>query len=228
MTDIDSEDQQYDRAHWQQLNRDNAIAGLPPVMPDQWAGINAMAEEMDNLLGVPVAELDNNPKAQAAAAEKLREALRPDNQDDFEEMHLDIPEPGLDTRWRPDYQGGDICPRAYVYSLPARTFMWVPLQDYGQWEQVAAAYKDDKLRCQVHCIRGCEYFANTPPTMPLTAYIVNRGETLVILYICSLCRQRMDDPSWTGDEYPQRGPLPWYDEGPTAPEPDSQDDPFDH
>lgn len=212
----DYEDEMYDREEWQSINRMYAAAGVRVVMPDEQEAINAMAAEMDEALRVPETGLDNNPLAQAAAAEVVRNALRPPDEDEFAGLHLDIPEPLLDTRWHPDYQDGGTCLRAYVYHRLAGRFAWVPLQRYEQWEEVAETYRDAALRCQVHNVRGCEYYTNEPMTESLRSYVVARGETLVILFMCSKCRHRMDDPSWTANEYVGRGPLPWYDDGPDS------------
>lgn len=231
MTDID-DNQPYDREHWQRLNQDYARAGLPPVMPDQWAAINAMAEEMDAAISTPGGELDYNPKAQAAAAEKVQWAVRPDALGVFNELKLEHPTATTDTNWRPDYQDGDTCLRAYVYNRLRDGWVWVPLQRLEEWMEVAAAYRHPKQYCQIHSVSDCDYFAKDPTPRaerPLTDYLVNRGETLVILFVCPLCRERMDDPSWTADDYAQRGPLPWYDSGPDTndtPDTQSPDDPW--
>jgi hypothetical protein len=214
-TNVD-EGQPYDREHWQRLNRDYAVAGLPPVMPEDWAAINAMAEQMDAVIRTPGGELDHNLKGQAAAAEKLQWALRPDTYDLFNELNLEQPATGLDTTWFPDYQDGDTCLRAYVYNRLSDGWVWVPLQRFEQWTEAATAYRHAKSVCQVHSVPGCDYFRADPvpsPEKPLTDHLVNRGETLVILFVCPLCRERMDDPSWTAEDCVQRGPMRWYDSG---------------
>ena len=196
MTEIE-DGQPYDREHWQRLNRDYALAGLPPVMPEDWPKINAMAEHMDFVIRVPSSELDSNLKGQAAAAEKLGGELRPDN-DFFAELNIEPPTAGLDTSWFPEYQDNTTCLRAFVFNRLSDGWVWVPLERYEQWTEVAAAYRNTKSICQVHSVRGCDYFKRDPkpsPQNPLSNYVVNRGEILVILFVCSLCRERMDDPS---------------------------------
>ena len=208
------DDQTYGRDQWHSINQMYAKAGLRVVLPEDWEAINAMADEMDRVMCTPAGELDANPKAQAAAAEKLRDALRPFVDHMFPEMSDEAPVLRIDTTWWPDYREGDTCLRAFVYDRTADAWVWVPLQRYEQWEEVSAAYRTPKSICLVHSVRECDYFKKDPtpnPDRPLRAYAINRGEILVILLVCPACRERMDDPSWSARDYGQCGPFPWYD-----------------
>ena len=42
--DGDGDGELYHRTFWQQVNQDNALAGRPPLMPEDWAAAEAMDE----------------------------------------------------------------------------------------------------------------------------------------------------------------------------------------
>lgn len=216
MTDLSDENTPYGREHWQQLNQDYARAGLPPVMPEDWPAINAMAEQMDAVMVGSLGELDGNPLAQAAAAQVIAEGLRPDDKF-WQDLKLPLPAINTDTRWCPDYDEADTATprvRAFVYDRRADAHVWVPLTDRQQWTEVADAYRFPNTNCQARNHPDCPYFQQHRSTdVPLTAYAIDRGENLVILFVCPTCRTRMDNPSWTDEDYFGRGALPWYDGG---------------
>lgn len=216
MTHDDDRGEPYGRHHWQQLNQDYARAGLPPVMPEDWPAINAMAEQMDAVIVSTPGELDNNPLAQATAAHVVQEAVRPDHSF-WRDLNLEPPVVSTDTRWCPDYDESDTSiarVRALVYDRQADSYVKVPLTESGQWAEVAEAYRYSHTKCQAHNHPDCQYFQNPFATdLPLTAYAIDRGENLVVLFVCETCRTRMDNPSWTDQDYFGRGDLPLYDGG---------------
>lgn len=212
----------YDRREWHAVNQMYAAAGLPVVMPEDWGRIEAMAAHMDQVLADNqyVGELSGNPLAQAVASEMVCYALRP--QDINEDWEPDPPH--VDARWCPQDQSAAV--RVLVVSRRTGEPVWVPLTRITDWEHVAQAYAPDQL-CSAHNHPDCDYFTRSAvpaPDKPLRPYLIPRGENAVIIYVCPVCRKRMDNPSFVDEDYLQRGALPWYDNPVTAGSSGADDD----
>src|SRR4051794_39659768 len=103
----------YDRDEWHGINQMYAAAGLPVVMPEDWAPINALAEVMDETITGPGGYFDAHPVTRAIAGEMVRALVNS--------------EKTYDTRWCPDFDESE--PRTMVryYALVYGSTTLIPL-----------------------------------------------------------------------------------------------------
>lgn len=186
----------YDRDEWHRINQMYAAAGLPVVMPEDWAPINALAELMDETITGPSGYFDAHPVTRAIAGETVRALVNSERT--------------YDTRWCPDFD--ESRPRTMVryYALIYGSTTLIPLDDLDQWEEVARRLFPEP-RCDVHILHECYRLRDRKEFLDAETIAMKRGEIVCLFNICTLCREALTWIDFGSPEY--SGPHPWTDDG---------------
>jgi hypothetical protein len=186
-----------DKERFKEINRAFAEKGLPVMWPTDWDAIDAMADELNQVVGDEFSPLDRNPIAQRLASWWVaKHVTNGDGQR------------SIDTRFCPEYDDVDpaTMSRLYVLAYP-RTEVF-PLSDPGQYQQVAEQVLplgDPEAMCFANITRDCDGLN------PCEHLAVKRGEYLCVLTICAPCRKAVDTLDVDSDEYV--GPAEsWFDD----------------
>ena len=198
----------------QRINQTLSVVGAPAVL--DWSETEKAVAALDRSILGELSELDRNPLAQAVAGELLREALPwLDVENRADTADFEVP---VDTRWASE----DAPFRALIRDGATKAVVWVPLSDpVKQWREVAATYLDPRSPCDAHNHPDCKHYEGEPSWPDLAAYPIKRGDRIVIVFMCSICRERCNNRDWSADDYSQTGPLPWFPDAQR--EPDERD-----
>jgi hypothetical protein len=184
-----NEDQLYDREFWHRINQANAPAGAPPVMPDQWAEITAMADQMSNALCLEL-PYDRNLVAQRIAGHMVKEHIKAWDA---------VGHRSVDERWCPESE-------ATLYAL---NYSGIPawITALRSIEQLRGI-KEDLLtgggyfRCNARVNRHCDLtVSGMNATYPVEPLAVKRGEYICVFIACRACLEHIHTGAGFNDDY---------------------------
>lgn len=171
------------------INQTLAKAGVAVVMPDDWDYINRLAEQIGANDLVQIGTLDNDPDAQALAAEKIMDHLAA--------IGIAFPEHGIQSKPHghteiaehrgPQYDPTDPMTQNRLYGLLAGLpGQLIPLSSEYTWKDVVNERLTHYHMCNVGLSRDC--MADNA----VTRFAVRSGEFVCIFASCQQCRKWFD------------------------------------
>lgn len=182
------------------INQTLAKAGLKVVMPDKWAGIDALTQVMETVASGEISALDRRAVAQALAAEMI-------------ERHQTVWRASgrvdINTRFAPSYDESNPATMTRHYGIINDNDSLFPFETLEDWRRLAEIGLAGRTECEAHVTRQCARDI-LPKVNSATDFVgIKRGEIVCIFTICRPCLNALHAPiAFADDDY--CGPFPWY------------------
>jgi len=182
MTDDNGGGTLYDKDFWHSMNQGYAVAGLPPIMPEDWA----RTEAMDNAACLELPH-DRDSVARRLAGNMVKAHIR---------IRDLVGKRTVWPQWCPEHNESrpDTMASLYVLTMDQPSVI-IALRDITQLAEAASEALVHQSSCEARVTRWCE------PGCATDVLTVKRGEYICAFKACRACMQHIRTGAGFNDDY---------------------------